>query len=135
MTELHSLLAGATRTPHLAARPAATVLAEYRPEDDGDLRGAACAGVDTNLFYPEVDEDIEDAEAIEVARTAAEWSERRAKMICAGCPVRTMCLELALERRERYGIAGGLNADERWTVSKDRRRAAARERRAAGGAH
>ncbi|MFJ7909841.1 WhiB family transcriptional regulator [Kitasatospora sp. NPDC096204] len=130
--QLHSLLAGATRTPHLVARPAATVLAEYRPDGDGDLRGAACAGVDTNLFFPEVDEDAED---IEMARAAAEWSERRAKMFCAGCPVRTMCLELALERREKYGIFGGLNAAERAALHRRRQDYAARERRAAGGAH
>ncbi|MFE7526164.1 WhiB family transcriptional regulator [Kitasatospora sp. NPDC057542] len=132
MTQLHTLINGATRTPHLVARPAAIVLAEYRPDGDGDLRGAACAGVDTNLFFPEVDEDAED---IEVARAAAEWAERRAKMICAGCPVRTMCLELALERREKHGVFGGLNAAERWSVSERRRKLAARERRAAGGAH
>ena len=38
---------------------------------------------------------------------AAWWAERRAKMICAGCPVRTMCLGLALERREPWGVWGG----------------------------
>ncbi|MFJ6617413.1 WhiB family transcriptional regulator [Kitasatospora sp. NPDC091335] len=124
-----------TRAPHRPGRPLAARLAEYRPNPDGTLPGAACASADPDLFYPEPDEDIEDTEAIEVARAAAEWSERRAKMICAGCPVRTMCLELALERRERHGIAGGMTADERWSVSQRRRRAASRERRAAGGAH
>ncbi|MET8546727.1 WhiB family transcriptional regulator, partial [Kitasatospora sp. NPDC004799] len=52
-------------------------------------------------------------EDIDVARAAAEWAERRAKMICAGCPVRTMCLANALERREPHGIFGGLNESER----------------------
>ncbi|MET8545225.1 WhiB family transcriptional regulator [Kitasatospora sp. NPDC004799] len=72
---------------------------------------------------------------MDVARAAAEWAERRAKMICAGCPVRTMCLELALERREPYGIVGGLTADERAALHRRRLRDTARERRAAGGAH
>ncbi|GHF27936.1 hypothetical protein GCM10018790_01660 [Kitasatospora xanthocidica] len=125
MTELHFLLAGATRTPHLMARPAVTVLAEYRPDGDGDLRGAACADVDTELFYPDPEE---------IGAAAAEWAERRSKMVCAGCPVRTMCLELALERHEKHGIFGGLTAAERAALDQRRRRAAARERHAAGGA-
>ncbi|MEV0191873.1 WhiB family transcriptional regulator [Kitasatospora purpeofusca] len=119
-----------SRYPHRTARPAATVLAEYRPDGNGDLRGAACKGVDTALFYPEVDEDAED---IEAARAAAGWAERRAKMICAGCPVNRLCLAAALERREPYGVFGGLNAAERRTVLRHRK-AAVKARRALGGA-
>ncbi|MEU9076647.1 WhiB family transcriptional regulator [Kitasatospora sp. NPDC048538] len=131
--QLHSLLnGGATRTPHLMARPAATVLAEYTPDGAGDLRGAACRGVDTDLFYPEVDDDTEDLEA---ALAAAEWSERRARMICARCPVRAMCLELALQRREPAGIFGGMTAAERTALHLQRQRAAYRQRRAAREAH
>ncbi|MFF2951787.1 WhiB family transcriptional regulator [Kitasatospora sp. NPDC057965] len=112
-----------TRAPHRLARPAATVLAEVRPNGDGDLRGAACAGADTDLFYPDPEE---------IGPEAAEWAERRAKMICAGCPVRAMCLELALERREPEGVFGGLTAAERRTIGR-RRRAAARPQHAVGG--
>ncbi|MER7847307.1 WhiB family transcriptional regulator [Kitasatospora sp. NPDC096077] len=105
MTQLHSLLNGAaTRTPHRAARPAATVLAEYRPNPDSDLRGAACADSSTDLFFPDPEE---------MGAETADWAERRAKMICAGCPVKSLCLAGALERREPYGIFGGLNAAER----------------------
>lgn len=68
------------------------------PECRGDLAGAACAGVDPDLFFP-ADED--------------EFSERRAKAICAGCPVREMCLALAMRRREEFGIFGGLDPAER----------------------
>ena len=39
--------------------------------------------------------------------------ERRAKSVCAGCPVRAQCLEHAIDVDERYGIWGGLNHDER----------------------
>jgi WhiB family redox-sensing transcriptional regulator len=39
--------------------------------------------------------------------------ERRAKSVCATCPVRTECLEHAVQVDERYGIWGGLNQDER----------------------
>ncbi|MFJ8624260.1 WhiB family transcriptional regulator [Kitasatospora sp. NPDC093550] len=123
MAQLHSLLAGATRTPHLSARPAATVLAEYRPSPDSDLRGAACAGSDTELFYPDPEE---------MGAETAEWAERRAKMICAGCPVAAMCLADALERREPHGVFGGLNGRERAAVL--RRAARSRARVNAGGA-
>jgi hypothetical protein len=39
--------------------------------------------------------------------------ERKAKAICAQCPVRTECLDYALSRPEKYGTWGGLNEDER----------------------
>ncbi|MEV0187500.1 WhiB family transcriptional regulator [Kitasatospora purpeofusca] len=131
MARTRTLLRHATRTPHLTARPAATVLAEYTPDGDGDLRGAACKGVDPDLFHPEVDEDAED---IEAARATAEWAERRAKMICAGCPVRTLCLFQALDRNEPHGVFGGLTDAERRTLSKYHRPApAAPAGRAAGG--
>ena len=38
---------------------------------------------------------------------------RAAKSICATCPVRTPCLDFALEIREPHGIWGGLNESER----------------------
>ncbi|MFF3067162.1 WhiB family transcriptional regulator [Kitasatospora sp. NPDC057936] len=120
-----------TRAPHRPSLPLATRLAEYRPTPDGDLSGAACTDADSDLFYPEPDEDTEVTEDI---AAKARWAERRAKMICAGCPVRTMCLELALERHEKHGIFGGLNARERAALHERRLKSAARERRAAGGA-
>ena len=39
--------------------------------------------------------------------------ERRAKSVCAACPVQVQCLEHAVAADERYGIWGGLNQDER----------------------
>ena len=39
--------------------------------------------------------------------------ERRAKSVCAACPVQLQCLEHAIAVDERYGIWGGLNQDER----------------------
>jgi WhiB family redox-sensing transcriptional regulator len=39
--------------------------------------------------------------------------ERRAKSICALCPVRIECLEYAVRIREPHGIWGGLNELER----------------------
>src|SRR5262245_47983347 len=36
-----------------------------------------------------------------------EFDIARAKAICSRCPLRTSCLEGALERREAYGVWGG----------------------------
>ncbi len=90
-------LAG-TITPHLTARPAVLTIADLRTAPDGDLSGAACTTADPDLFFPEPGD---------------EWSERRAKAICAACPVRVACLAGALGRREPHGIFGGLTAEER----------------------
>ncbi|KII00545.1 transcription factor WhiB [Streptomonospora alba] len=49
-----------------------------------------------------------------------EIRERKAKEICAQCPVRTECLDYAISRPEKYGTWGGLNEDER--ASERRRR-------------
>ncbi|CAN5646541.1 hypothetical protein BH20ACT2_BH20ACT2_02510 [soil metagenome] len=39
--------------------------------------------------------------------------ERRAKSICASCPVRQPCREYAIGIKEPHGIWGGLNETER----------------------
>jgi len=39
--------------------------------------------------------------------------ERRAKAICAVCPVVESCLQWALKAEEPYGIWGGLSAEDR----------------------
>jgi WhiB family redox-sensing transcriptional regulator len=41
-----------------------------------------------------------------------EIRERKAKAICALCPLRAECLEYALGHPARYGIWGGLNGEE-----------------------
>ena len=46
--------------------------------------------------------------------------ERKAKAVCAACPVRAECLTYAVSRPEKYGTWGGLNEDER--ASERRRR-------------
>jgi WhiB family redox-sensing transcriptional regulator len=42
-----------------------------------------------------------------------EIRERKAKSVCADCPVRAQCLNYALSRPEKYGVWGGLNEEER----------------------
>lgn len=46
-----------------------------------------------------------------------------AKRVCAGCPVRSECLEWALERNEYFGVWGGTSERERNRLRKARRMA------------
>lgn len=72
-----------------------------------DWRAAAlCAayGTDPEVFYP-ID-----------TGPAGELAVARAKRVCAGCPVRAECLTdvmAAEDPAERWGVCGGLSADER----------------------
>ncbi|MEU8517560.1 WhiB family transcriptional regulator [Kitasatospora sp. NPDC048722] len=103
-----------TTTPAFAERAvqsaAKAIVIALSPDED--LSGAACTrpGVNPDWFFP-ADED--------------ELGEHRAKRICANCPVREMCLALALRRREPSGIFGGLDVTERKELIQSRRGAAA----------
>jgi WhiB family redox-sensing transcriptional regulator len=63
-----------------------------------------CAETDPEAFFPEKG-----------------GSTRDAKRVCAGCPVRSECLEYALGNDERFGIWGGLSERERRRVRLQRR--------------
>jgi WhiB family transcriptional regulator, redox-sensing transcriptional regulator len=63
------------------------------------MDNASCVGEDANLWFPN------DKDAVNKAK--------QAKVICADCPVKMQCLELALTERISYGIWGGLTSDER----------------------
>lgn len=54
-------------------------------------RRAACVGLPVALFFPERDET---------------GSLAKARQICAGCPVKAECLEMALEQNEENDIVG-----------------------------
>ncbi|WP_371497640.1 WhiB family transcriptional regulator [Kitasatospora sp. NBC_00374] len=114
-----------TARPHLTARPTGTSAVEILPSPDGDLPGAACQGVDPDLFFAEPDPDDTEADP-----AVAEFATRRARQICADCPVTDMCLALALRRNEPYGTFGGLDADERRKL----KRSTAKATRKAGAA-
>ena len=74
---------------------------------------AACLSADPDLFFP-------------ISSTGpAERQIARAKVICAGCPVRRECLEFAVTHDQTHGIWGGTTPQDR---QRDRRR---RRRRAA----
>ncbi|RAJ61724.1 transcription factor WhiB [Streptomyces sp. Amel2xB2] len=66
---------------------------------------AACAEVETELFFNDRPADIE-----------------LAKDICASCPVRAACLERALENNEQFGVFGGLTANQRRALRRKRAR-------------
>jgi WhiB family redox-sensing transcriptional regulator len=59
---------------------------------DFEQNGAAipCRATNPELFFAESPQDVE-----------------RAKALCAGCPVRLVCIAGALERREPWGVWGG----------------------------
>jgi WhiB family redox-sensing transcriptional regulator len=68
---------------------------------------AACAGLDTALFYQA---DNERGSSVRIR-------EAKAKAICARCPVIDSCLKDALRNNEPYGVWGGLSADERYRLA------------------
>jgi WhiB family redox-sensing transcriptional regulator len=67
----------------------------------------ACKGLDPQIFYPETDEDAEEAKAI-----------------CRQCSVQTACLEHALAEREKEGVWGATTERERRRIIRQRRRPA-----------
>jgi WhiB family redox-sensing transcriptional regulator len=78
------------------------------------MNAAVCAGADPNDFHPEG------------AGLALKYAERRAKMVCAECPVRTRCLDWQMQfegqvgASSRQGVYGGLNGSERARLAKKR---------------
>jgi WhiB family transcriptional regulator, redox-sensing transcriptional regulator len=86
---------------------------------DNWWREAACRNAEPELFFPVS------------ATSASAPAIRRAKAICATCPVSTQCLTYALTHRQEQGIWGGLTDEERRSVRAetaklDRRRSSAR---------
>ena len=79
------------------------------------LRDAACGEHDVELFYPEPDD------------TAAEHA---AKQVCATCPVREPCLDMALATGDQHAILGGTTPAERIPLRRQRQVAHARRQAA-----
>lgn len=67
-------------------------------------RDAACAGMDTNIFFAEKGQRLDEAKAT-----------------CAPCPVKRECLECAIRNRERNGVWGGLTPKQRRSVIRIRK--------------
>ncbi len=64
---------------------------------------AVCRFEDRDLFFPPEQE----------RGRYVGFREAAAKQICRGCSVRGECLDYALAADERYGVWGGLSAEER----------------------
>lgn len=62
---------------------------------------AACRSADPELFFPAPGPGLRQGE--------------EAKVICAGCLVRSQCLAFATLTRQEHGIWGGLTEEERRT--------------------
>ncbi len=74
---------------------------------------AVCKDTDPDLFFP-------------VGTTGQALVQiDRAKEVCGTCPVKSDCLEYALETNQDSGIWGGLDEEQRRNI---RRQAAARQR-------
>lgn len=68
-------------------------------------KNAACRGLDPAIFYPQTDEEADEA-----------------KSVCDRCNVRLACLENALIVREKDGVWGGATEKERRRIIRQRRR-------------
>ncbi len=68
---------------------------------------AACRGPNHDIFFPPTQME---------RRSEKRLRERRAKEICASCPVLADCRTYALQIREQHGIWGGLTEGERRLV-------------------
>jgi len=95
------------RSPQRAQPPAAEAVAQL-PGPAGSEREAwrdeaVCRQVDPELFFPDTG-----------------GSARAAKRVCAGCPVRSQCLDWALAHDQRYGVWGGLTVGERMQLRRQR---------------
>ena len=77
----------------------------------------ACLSEDPDLFFP-------------ISTSGpAQRQIARAKMICAGCGVRSECLEFAMTHDQVHGIWGGTTSEDRQRERRRKRRAAAAARR------
>jgi len=88
------------RPRHRGGNPVSAVEITWRQ------RGA-CNGLDPAVFFPDSEENAEEAKAI-----------------CDICSVRLSCLEHALAMRERDGVWGGMTERERRRIIRQRRRSA-----------
>ena len=78
------------------------------PEFDTSWRvNSACQGLDPDIFYPDSEDNCDQAIAI-----------------CESCHVRIACLNYALETREKQGVWGGASARERRRLLRVGRRSA-----------
>ena len=91
VTDLHPVTENDTEDP-----PDLIALLTGDADDDTWLNLAACREIETDVFFPEKGANA-----------------NAARLICAGCEVRSNCLAAALRQNERHGMWGGLTHRER----------------------
>lgn len=82
------------------------------PMRDDDARWqdlAVCYGMDPSIFY-----------AAEMSGSDTDYDAARG--VCAACPVQSACLEHALARPEKFGMWGGVSAEGRRKIRRNRLR-------------
>src|SRR6266545_378724 len=79
------------------------------------VRGAACGDQDLELFYPDPGDQA---------------AEQAAKQVCAACPVKQPCLEMALQTGDQHAILGGTTPQQRGRLRRQRQEAHARQQAA-----
>jgi WhiB family redox-sensing transcriptional regulator len=118
-----------TLTAHRPARSVASLVADDPAELAADLphlprgvtldlevlRHAACGEENLELFYPEPGDRA---------------AEQAAKAICAACPVREACLDMALASGDQHAVLGGTTPAERIPLRRQRQVIHAREKAA-----
>lgn len=95
---------------------------------------AECTNYPPEVFFP----TIFDASGVEQIDDGTIWESfgdtssyyDEARTVCAGCPVKEICLATALENKERYGMWGGLTPIERRRIERRERRLRLKEKRA-----
>ncbi len=98
-------MAATERTSSLAR------LFAVEPENDWRM-DAACKGLDPEQFFSS-DDDV-------YTKHERQEREASAKAVCVKCDVRRDCLSYAIDAGERYGIWGGMNAQERRAIIRNR---------------
>jgi WhiB family transcriptional regulator, redox-sensing transcriptional regulator len=88
-----------TRPPERYGRPLGIGVLDWSTTEWFERAG--CAGEDPEVFFP-------------LGTTPLAMAQlRTAKSICSRCPVRTECLQWALETNQATGVWGGLSEEER----------------------
>jgi hypothetical protein len=101
--------------------------------DNPKVSTALCLGAPVEWFFPDfVDEDgnefLDDGTVWEQYGDTSQFYER-GRELCVICPMREDCLQQAMDRRERFGIWGGLIPIERRRIERRDRRKRLQERR------
>jgi hypothetical protein len=86
---------------------------------DAWIADANCAGVDTNLFFPEMVPTL-DGQRVRVM-SGRFVPPPMVVEACAGCSVRAECLAYAVANKEPTGYWGGVDMRRYWTDKGDRR--------------